>query len=203
MAVLSILLTSPVMAALGKKEPTADQKKFWAAYSKEIKQANLERHVTALSRVGPRLAGYPGAEKAADYIVSELRKLPGLKDVSSQNLKDLPAKLPYREAYYVTVPWVSGQSTVEVLVKGQTVATYPLFPLWPNLVRTSQLPKEGATFHLVNGGKGQLSSFNGKDMDGTAVLMDFNCGSDWLNAPRLGAKALIFVEPDVYRESSR
>ena len=195
---LLTVLGSPGRAALGRKEPTKDQTKWWGIYSKDVKLAELERHVAALSRVGPRLAGYPGARKASDYIVSELQKLEplGVKDASLAK-GGLEPKLSYREAYWVTIPWVSGQPTLEVLSPdGKTLATYPVFPLWPNLVRTSQLPEEGATYHLVNGGKGQLSGFSGKEMEGTAVLMDFNCGSDWLNAPRLGAKAVLFVEPD-------
>jgi hypothetical protein len=199
---LLIVLASSCWAALGKKEPSKDQKKWWGRFSKEVKQQNLERHMRALSAFAPRLAGYPGASQAADYIVQQLKDL-GLEDVSSSNIpkgidpKAVGPKLPYREAYLVTVPWVEGQPTLEVLEGGAPVATYSVYPLWPNLVRTSQLPEGGQTYHLVNGGSGGLAAFNGKDMNGTAVLMDFDChGGDWLNAPRLGAKAVIFVEPD-------
>jgi hypothetical protein len=200
--VLLIVLASSSWAALGKKEPSKDQKKWWGRFSKEVKQQNLERHMRALSSFHPRLAGYPGASQAADYIVQQLKDL-RLEDVSSSNIpkgidpKAVGPKLPYREAYLVTVPWVEGQPTLEVLEGGAPVATYPVYPLWPNLVRTSQLPEGGQSYHLVNGGSGGLAAFNGKDMNGTAVLMEFNChGGDWLNAPRLGAKAVIFIEPD-------
>jgi hypothetical protein len=198
---LLIVLASSCWAALGKKEPSKEQGIWWGKFSKEVKQQNLERHMRALSSFAPRLAGYPGASQAADYIVQQLQDL-GLKDVSSPKIpkgvdqKAVGPKLPYREAYLVTVPWVEGQPTLEVLEGGAPVATYPVYPLWPNLVRTSQLPEGGQTYHLVNGGAGKLAAFSGKDMDGTAVLMDFNSGADWLNAPRLGAKAVVFVEPD-------
>ncbi len=186
----------PCHAALGKKEPTKDQTKWWGTFSNEVRIDELERHVRTLSGFNPRLAGYPGASSAADYIVGELKKL-GLKDASKGGLVDESnPKLPYRESFLVTVPWVSGQPTLEVLVNGAVVETYPVYPLWPNLVRTSQLPPEGQEFRLIDGGLGQLRTFNGKDIEGTAVLMGFNCGIDWLNAPRLGARALIFVEPD-------
>jgi hypothetical protein len=193
--VLSVL-GAVSFGALGKKEPTKDQTKWWGKFSKEVKQSELERHIRTLSSFDPRLAGYPGATAAAEYIVGELKKL-GLNDASGGKTDpDLPAKLPYREAYWVTVPWVEKQSTVEVVAGDAVVATYPVYPLWPNLVRTSQLPEEGKTYELIYGGDGRLASFNGKNMEGTAVLMDFNCGSKWLNAPRLGAQAVIFVEPD-------
>jgi len=187
-----MLGTAPSFAALGKKEPTKDQTKWWGKFSNEVKTDHIERHVRNLSRFNPRLAGYPGADAAAQYIVQELQKL-GLEDISSGGLEP---KLPYREAYWVTVPWVSGQSTVEVVSNGAVLESYPIYPLWPNLVRTSQLPEEGVEYPLIDGGDGQLATFNGKDIEGTAVLMQFNCGTDWLNAPRLGARALIFIEPD-------
>jgi len=203
---LVAVLGSPAFAALGRKAPTKDQEKFWKLYSNDVKQSELERHVAALSSVGPRLAGYPGAAQAADYIVRELRHL----KIGPASRGGLEPRLPYREAYWVTIPWVSEQPVVEVLGRDgkTTLASYPVYPLWPNLVRTSQLPASGGIYQLVNGGKGALAAFSGKDMDfpedvrkkegidGTAVLLDFNCGSDWLNAPRLGAKAVIFYEPD-------
>jgi len=190
-AVLLVMLGGPCLGALGNKAPTKDQQKWWAKLSGEVKQSELERHVRALSSFQPRLGGYPGADQAAQYIVDQLRKL-GLKDIRKRNPDpDLP-DLPYREAFWVTVPMVEDKSTIEV-VGGET---YEIQPLWPNLVRTSQLPEEGQEYELIYGGDGKLAAFNGKDIEGTAVLMDFNCGSDWLNAPRLGARALIFVEPE-------
>jgi len=186
----------PASAALGKKEPTADQTKWWGKFSNEVKVEQIERHVRALSSFTPRLAGYPGAESAADYIVNELQQL-GLKSASSGGLIDKEhPELPYRETYLVTVPWVWGQPTIEVVSNGAVLETCPVYPLWPNLVRTSQLPEEGQEYRLVDGGDGKLRTFNGKDIEGTAALMEFNCGIDWLNAPRLGARAVIFIEPE-------
>jgi hypothetical protein len=188
-ALLGVL---PALGALGKKEPTPEQTEWWGKFSNAVKIENLETDVQRLSSFSPRLAGYPGAEVASEYIVQRLEKL-GLKDVSEGGLEP---KLPYREAYYVTVPWVEGQPTLEVLSGDAVVESYPIYPLWPNLVRTSQLPAAGEEYRMIDGADGKLASFNGKDVGGTAVLMDFNCGTEWLNAPRLGARALVFVEPD-------
>ena len=189
---LAVAGSSPCLAALGKKEPTPEQKEWWGKFSKAVSEANLERHVRVLSSFQPRLAGYPGAEQAAEYLADQMRSM-GLKDVSSGGLEP---KQPYREAYWVTVPWVWGQPTLEVVEGGKAVAKYPIYPLWPNLVRTSQLPEAGKTYRLIYGGRGELAEFNGEDVADTAALMEFNCGSSWLNAPRLGARAVIFVEPE-------
>ncbi len=182
----------PSFGALGKKEPTKEQTEWWGKYSNEVKGENIERHVRMLSRFSPRLAGYPGAATASEYIVSEIEKL-GLDDVSSGGIGE---KLPYREAYWVTVPWITGQPTLEVVSGEAVLESFAIYPLWPNLVRTSQLQQEGEEYRLIDGGGGQLSTFNGKDIQGTAVLMDFKSGSDWLNAPRLGARAIVFIEPE-------
>ena len=188
----TLIASSPCLGALGKKEPTAHQKQWWAAFSKEVNQANIERHMRRLANVGPRVAGYPGAEVAAEYLATQLAQL-GLKDVSEGGLDP---KVPYREAFWVTVPWVWGQPTLELLQDGRPIESYPIYPLWPNLVRTSQLPEGGQEFRLIDGGDGRLARFSGKDVEGTAVLMEFAGGTTWLNAPRLGARAVIFVEPE-------
>ena len=187
-----IVAALPSFGALGKKEPTPEQTEWWGKFSKEVELENLERDVRRLSSFSPRLAGYPGAEVTAEYIVQRVEEL-GLKDVSEGGLDP---GLPYRESYWVTVPWVEKQPTLEVVSGDTVLGTYPVYPLWPNLVRTSQLAEEGQTYRMIDGGDGRLATFNGKDIEGTAVLMDFNCGIDWLNAPRLGASALIFVEPE-------
>jgi len=189
---LFAMLGVPSLGALGKKEPDKAQTEWWGKLSNAVKQSELERHVNALSMYQPRLGGYPGAAEAAGYIADELEHL-GFQDIRKRNPDPELPDLPYREAFWVTVPWVDGRSTIEMLGGD----TYEIYPLWPNLVRTSQLPEEGQEYELVYGGDGKLAAFNGKNIAGTAVLMDFNCnGSDWLNAPRLGAQALIFVEPD-------
>ena len=46
---------------------------------------------------------------------------------------------------------------------------------------------------------------DGLNVEGAAVLMDFNSGDAWVNAAQLGAKAIVFVEPDstVYLEGEK
>lgn len=75
------------------------------------------------------------------------------------------------------------------------VQTIQLHSLWPNLVRTSQTPPEGLHGQLLYAHRGEVSQFNGKDVDGSIVLIDFNSGGDWFNALLLGAKAVVFIAP--------
>ena len=47
----------------------------------------------------------------------------------------------------------------------------------------------GGTAHLIYVGDGKLANFNGKDVEGSIVMVDFNSRAEWMNVPRLGARA--------------
>ncbi len=130
--------------------------------------------VTAYSRV----AGTPGGDAARTYIRQQFNAIFGPGNVSE-------------EPFTVTAPadngaWIQGAGLPK---------PFALQPLWPNLVRTSTLPASGIDGPLIYAGRGDLANFRGKSVQGSIVLLDFNCGTDWLNAARLGAKAVIFIEP--------
>ncbi|MDO8589546.1 MAG: M28 family peptidase [Armatimonadota bacterium] len=123
-----------------------------------------------------RVTGYPGCDAASQYVEKQFREI-GLDGVKT-------------ESFYATSPVDRGAS---VTIGGRS---FPLYGMWPNLVRTSQVPPEGLKLHVVDLKSGCLLDCGGHKIEGSAALIDFNCGADWLNAPRLGAKAVIYVEPD-------
>ena len=125
-----------------------------------------------------RVAGTPGGDQARDYVKQAFRNIFGAVNVSE-------------EPFSVTVPVDKGAS---IQATGLP-APLALQPLWPNLVRTSTLPVAGINGPLISAGRGELRNFRGKAVEGSIVLLDFNCGTEWLNAARLGAKAIVFVEP--------
>ena len=125
-----------------------------------------------------RVVGYPGHEKAADFIISEFRRF-GMEDVEA-------------ETYGVAVPIDRGGS-LEVEETGEV---FTIHGLWPNLVKTTTLPRGGVSGHLLWGGTGDVAEFNGRDIEGAVVLMEFNSWNNWLNAAMLGAQQIVFIEPD-------
>jgi hypothetical protein len=129
-----------------------------------------------MSSFDSRVAGYPGCAAAADFIEDRFREL-GLGNVQ-------------REEFQVVVPVDRGGS---LEVGGET---FPLHGLWPNLARTSTLPSEGLRGMMIYGGHGEFGEFNGLQMEGRIVLMEFNSEGNWLHAASLGARAVIFVEPE-------
>ncbi|MBC8143647.1 MAG: M28 family peptidase, partial [Armatimonadetes bacterium] len=149
----------------------------YRAIAATVDAAAMQKTVRELSSHGSRVVGYPGERFAADYVKSEFDTIFGAGNVKT-------------ETFTATVPMDKGAS---LNVGGKRV---PLSCVWPNLVRTSQTPPGGITGNLIYAGNGSLSALNGKDVDGSIVLVDFNSGLEWMNAPRLGAKAIIFIEPD-------
>jgi hypothetical protein len=183
------------MLVLGSRLAYADaaadaRAEAYRKFSGQVNAQNLRQTVDTLAGFGSRVAGYPGNAKAADYVEQQFRTL-GLSSIQV-------------DEFNVTVPIDPSvedpNRSATITVQGESVTgkslPYKMYPLWPNLVRTSMLPKEGLTGPLIYVRDGKIRNFNGKDVDGAIVLVDFNCASEWLNAPRLGAKAVIFVAPD-------
>lgn len=135
---------------------------------------NMQRHVDFLCGLDSRVSGYPGNAAAADYILNYFRDL-GLETYVQEF--DLPTPLDRG-------CWVE--------VNGRK---YEIGALWPNLVRTCQVPPEGISGPLIYVGEGKLSDFDSKPVENAIVLMDFSTGQNWLNAPLLGAAAVIFLRP--------
>lgn len=166
---LLLLASSSAHAA---EEDPGNYRKLAGAVSAE----NLSSTIRTLAGYGSRVAGYEGDAKAAAYVEGRFKAL-GLEDVAVQ-------KFP------VTVPVDRG---AEIRIGDLKTR---LYPLWPNLVSTSQLPPDGLTGDLIYVGDGRLGNFNGKKVEGSIVIVDFNSRAEWLNAPRLGARAVVFVAPE-------
>ncbi len=161
----------PVEARLVPIEEAEEIRSLAEAISAEQIGAEVQRFVD----FGSRVTGYPGADRAYEYIHGRFAEL-GLEDIRT-------------DVFEVAVPVDKGG---ELLVEGGT--SKRLYCLWPNGVRTPSLPEEGVSGPLVYGGKGALEDLDGKPVEGSVVFLDFDCGQDYLNAAALGAQALIFFE---------
>ncbi|MEM2261433.1 MAG: FtsX-like permease family protein [Ignisphaera sp.] len=140
-----------------------------------------------MSSFGSRVTGYEGANKTANYIAAKLNSL---------NLKVL------WQPYEVVVPMDLGSC---VIISGKDgVKTYKAYALWPNGIQSSPTPPEGLSGHLIDVGRGNLEDFDDKVVEGSIVIIDYESGDNWLNAAKLGAKAVIFVastKPSTYNEA--
>lgn len=136
--------------------------------------ARLQRSVQAMSSYESRLTGYAGAAATATWIEDELRAM-GIGEIHHH---DFALLMPIDEGF-----------TVEAA--GQTLV---LYGMWPNLVRTSTLPREGVEGELLYGGDGSL--LEGNAVEGRIVLLDYTSGPTWVEAFHLGAQAVIFLHAD-------
>ncbi len=137
---------------------------------------SLEKTIRDLAVFGSRIPGYAGSEKAEDYLFRAFEEI-GLENVSY-------------ESFEVGVPIDEGA----LIEFGDQ--SLPLRCLWPNGLRTPTLPKDGLNGNPVYCRRGEWADLRGQDLDGAIVLLDFDCGNNWLRVFELGARAVIFAMPE-------
>ena len=141
-------------------------------------EAGLRTTVEAMAAYESRISGYPGSEGASDWVERAFREI-GLAKIT-------------REEFEVTLPVDKGSHLV-VPATGERIE---LRGIWPNLVRTTTIVAEGLEGPVIWGGEGRYAEFNGLDIEGAIVLMEFNSWNRWLQAASLGARAILFIEPE-------
>ncbi|MEE2658947.1 MAG: FtsX-like permease family protein [Candidatus Latescibacterota bacterium] len=144
--------------------------------------ARLTHTIRELSSHGARHPGYPGDRFAASYVEREFIAA-GVTKVK-------------REPYELVMPIDKGASLQLLSVAGEAVEDVPITSMWPNLVRTNTLGPEGLEAELFYGSTGEYEDFNGFEVEGNVVLMEFNSWANWKNAAALGAAAIIFIAPE-------
>ena len=172
---MKALVSLLAIASLARPGPAAPA--TYAELGEVIELGRMQSDLERLAGMGSRVSGYPGNHQAASFIHSELEALLGSRNVFTQEF-DQP------------IPLDKGAE----LTLGDT--TYELKAMWPNLARTSQVAKRGITGQVIYAGEGLLADYNGEHVDGAIVVIHFDSGQNWLNAPLLGAAAVIFVEPE-------
>lgn len=138
----------------------------------------IRADVELLSSLGSRAIGSEGSKKAARLIADRLLDL-GLREVACQ---EFPMVSPVDEGFELRPTGALRGAGVKV--RG----------LWPNLVRTSTIAGEGISGRLIYVADGRSFRFDGHDVEGSIVLMDFESGTRWLTSGMLGAKAVIFLD---------
>lgn len=142
----------------------------------QVNETRLIEHIKFFSGLSSRVSGYPGFYEAASYIIQRFEK------------SGLSCRLQF---FNVTVPIDYG-GTIEILDKDYSL-TIKAYSVWPNSVNIAPIDFTGDVVYV---GEGLLSNFNLMDIEGKIVLMDFNSRWFWKNAALLGAKAVIFIEPE-------
>ena len=140
--------------------------------------AQFDRDLQALTKNPHRLAGrVDGSLAASRYVEQRLREI-GF-DSGEIFVQEFPVIQPrHTECHLV----LDGQS-------------YPILAMRPNLLQASVTPAQGLTGQVVYAGKGEVPDYGDNFPAGKIVVLDFNCGLNWLDAFAFGAKAVLFVGP--------
>ena len=152
----------------------ADAAKAYEQLARSVDFNHIQTLYRDISTFGSRIAGSSGEANTIQYAKTTFERL-GLKNIRT-------------EPFNVTVPDPDAEGSL-AFGNGTRLSVYPL---WPNLVRTSTCKVEGP---LVYGGDGTLEFLNGKTIKGSIVVLEYNTMGRWKNAAKLGAKAIIFVAP--------
>jgi hypothetical protein len=180
------ILVCLLLYGLAASVPVAAEVDF-KALARIAPEQRVAKTMGYFAGLGSRVAGYPGADAAADYIETAFYEI-GLDDIVVHE-------------YDISIPLEKG-GQLSLTAANQEM---PLHGIWPNLVKPSTLPEGGLTAKLIDAGGGEFRDMDGQAIEGTVALMDFNTADKWLNAAYLGAKAIIFIEPDstVYLEGEK
>ena len=141
-------------------------------------EARLEEQIRQITSFGSRVPGYKGHELTADLIVAEFKKL-GLANIT---VDKFTLSMPIDKGAQLSSPELS--------------KSIRLYPFWPNSVRCVTTGPEGISGKLIYVGQGDYADYNGQEVMGSIVLMDFESQSNYLKARDLGAKAILFISPE-------
>lgn len=137
---------------------------------------NIIDHISNLSNFGSRVTGYPGYEQTISYIENFFENQ-GLVNVSTASY---PLLVPID---YGTTLSINNQN-------------YSAYALMPNSVHTSSTPSNGLSGTLIYGNSGKYTDLDGKKIQDSFVILEFNTRSNWINSASLGAKGVIFLGPN-------
>lgn len=170
---LFVALASFANASLAVPKTDDGIKPIYTELIRAVPRENLAQSIRDIASFGSRLSGSEGEAKTLDYVQTRLRAL-GLKNLT-------------RTTFDVTIPDPSSMGQIKT-----SHDRTPIFPIWPNLVRTSTTEVTGTVLY---GGDGTQEALKGLPVKGSIVMLEYTSGSRWRVAAKLGAAAIVFIEP--------
>ena len=123
----------------------------------EVDIGRMRKDIARLSSLESRVTGYPEAAAASKYVFDRFVET-GLQNVESREFR-------------IAVPVDHGDGRLEVLSSNDEVLrTIKIWPVWPNLIRTSLLPT--GIKHLVQDGETVESIAKSYQVEPRSILED-------------------------------
>jgi len=126
-AVLWVWMSCSAVGAQAPVPKTPDEGFAVEDVIRLVGQAQVERSLKEFTQLESRVLGYPGNAQAAELVVEQLQGL-GYDEIK---VDEFTAAVPMDRGASLEVPDLLAEPL-------------KMYPLWPNLVRTSQLPREGS-----------------------------------------------------------
>ncbi|MBM4045183.1 MAG: FtsX-like permease family protein, partial [Planctomycetes bacterium] len=149
----------------------------YEALLKALDATEIRRDVAFLSSFASRALGYEGADRAADYVAGRMKALG-----YSVRVEQFPEVMP-----------IDRGGRLEFKKSGEKI---PIHAFWPNLSRTPSTGPDGITGRLLYARDGDYRWYDDRRVNECIVILDFNSTNNYLKAFMLGARAVIFLEPD-------
>ena len=176
-AVVATALTIAGGAWTGRPHPSSIKPSIGeAGGGRDLSIARIRQTVEHLASLPSRVTGHGGDEQAARYVLEQLRQM-GVEEIQVQ-------------------PFTTASPKVDSAELAVGDARVRLYPLWPNLARTSQTPPGGVTGPLVYAGTASDTELAGKRVQDSILVVDWDCDTEWLSGGEFGAKAVIFLGND-------
>jgi len=186
LAILTILVLfilsndlSPLVGQDERFEDVAEKfglKQNYREITQSLNLSRVERDIATIAGFRGRFTGYEGAWKTAQFIYENFRATTDHAEYQNYSIV-----VPVDKGANITITSSDGKPDGAVI---------KAFPLFPNLAQQCIVPEDGMRGKLVYVEKGQMGN-----VSGSIVLMDFNTGSYWVEAVKMGAKAVIFIQP--------
>jgi len=179
-----LLLMSVLLSCLYAPINASQQPPFSRINASSIGQidfSNVLKHIEFFSNLGSRVTGYEGFYNAAKYIKNYWGDVLGLNVIE--------------EKFRIASPIVKKYS-LKVEIPNEGVIKTEAYPLWPNHVNPCPYKSPENGDRLVYVEQGLPEDFDGLNVDGAFVLMDFNNRWYWKNVALFNGKGVIFLEPE-------
>ncbi|MHA2224078.1 MAG: M28 family peptidase [Candidatus Hodarchaeales archaeon] len=134
---------------------------------------SIKSHISNFSSFKSRVTGYSGYEQSAGYIQDFF---------TNQNLENVSTI-----TYPLLVPL---DLDTQIEISGMNFTAHTLMP---NSLNPSKTPTNGLSGTLVYGGTGTYTDLDGKQIEGSIVVLEFNSQDNWIKVASLGAKGVIFL----------
>lgn len=134
-----------------------------------------------LSSYDSRIPGNPSHKKVSAELEKKIRAIPN-------------TKVWVQEFSLINPICTKSEMTIE---SGKHKGTYPVYPVWPDVIRTKKTPKEGINGKLILCKNAEFEDLPAKSLKGQIAVIEMSRLRNWKRPFELGAKAMLLLgSPD-------